>query len=268
MVNLYMKLISLNIEADRHFELVMPFLARENADVVCLQEVMETQVPMFERQLQMAGKFSPLVNIDPTVPFEVGDPGGVGGLGNVVLVRREAEKESGGISAVRFDCQYYVGSADQVPTFTRPEVMSRALVWAKFSLPNAAGTPIDYSVATTHFTWSPMGRFTSQQEQEFAALMTILDQFESLILCGDFNSPRKPGVDNVFSRLAKRYRDWIPPQATSTLDHQLHKAGPLDLVVDGLFTTPDYVCQNVQIIDGVSDHRAIVAQIEPSSSAI
>ena len=36
----------------------------------------------------------------------------------------------------------------------------------------------------------------------------------------------------------------------------------LGLMVDGLFTTPKYIASNVKLEPGVSDHMAIVANIE------
>ncbi len=55
-----MKLISLNIELNRHHELVLPFLKSQNADVVCLQELLEEDFEMYKRELGMNGVYRAL----------------------------------------------------------------------------------------------------------------------------------------------------------------------------------------------------------------
>jgi hypothetical protein len=55
-----MKVISLNIEGNKHYELVLPFLHTENPDVICLQEVLEDDVNMFFSEFpEMIGTFKP-----------------------------------------------------------------------------------------------------------------------------------------------------------------------------------------------------------------
>ena len=46
----------------------------------------------------------------------------------------------------------------------------------------------------------------------------------------------------------------------------LHRAGPLDLMVDGLFLSPHYRASNVQLAAGVSDHQAVVATLEATAT--
>ena len=41
----------------------------------------------------------------------------------------------------------------------------------------------------------------------------------------------------------------------------LHRAGPLQLVVDGMFSTDDYSVSEVALHQGVSDHCAITALV-------
>jgi hypothetical protein len=42
----------------------------------------------------------------------------------------------------------------------------------------------------------------------------------------------------------------------------LHRVKGIMFMVDGLFTTSKYNATNVKLVDGVSDHMAIVANIE------
>ena len=83
-------------------------------------------------------------------------------------------------------------------------------------------------------------------------------------MCGDFNAPRG---GEIFSALATRWHDNIPGTYHTSLDLSLHKAGKVDgerlatLMVDGLFTTPGYRTSRVELVPGVSDHCAIVAEV-------
>jgi hypothetical protein len=66
----------------------------------------------------------------------------------------------------------------------------------------------------------------------------------------------------VFGRLAERLTDNIPPDVTTTIDHDLHARGPVPpYVVDGLFTTPQYAASDVRVVSGVSDHCAVLGRI-------
>ncbi len=88
--------------------------------------------------------------------------------------------------------------------------------------------------------------------------MGLLDAEEGFVLCGDFNAPRG---GEIFSELAARYRDNIPAQYTTSIDASLHRAGDLQLMVDGIFTTPEYQASSVLLHSGVSDHYAVTADI-------
>ena len=48
--------------------------------------------------------------------------------------------------------------------------------------------------------------------------------------------------------------DHLPADVTTTLDARFHYAGALDLVVDTILET--------QILEGISDHKGILARIE------
>lgn len=89
-------------------------------------------------------------------------------------------------------------------------------------------------------------------------LLKFLSEIPEFILCGDFNAPRG-GI--IFDTIASKYKDNIPSEINTTIDKNLHKAGDLKLVVDGLFTTPSYQITSIKIIDSLSDHCAILANI-------
>ena len=76
-------------------------------------------------------------------------------------------------------------------------------------------------------------------------------------ICGDFNAPRgRPTWDAI----AAKYKDNIPEHYKSSID-AMHRAGALPYLVDGIFTTPGYRADNVELHEGISDHKAITATI-------
>lgn len=238
-----LKLVSVNIESHKHLDKVMALLHAEQPDVVCLQEVFEVDLPFFTDGLHMTAHFVPLVDIQERSRYQF-DPLGIWG---VALLTKLPHQD--------FHSQYYVKHEDNVPVFIdgEPNSVDRAVIWN-----TVTKDEVEFTVATTHFTWSEEGSATELQAQNLADLLKILEPLPDLILCGDFNAPRG---NATFQTLAERYTDNIPPEYTSSLDPVLHRVGHVQLMVDGLFTTPAYRAQNVKLVTGVSDHQAIVAEI-------
>ncbi len=258
-----LKFVSLNIESHAHLEeRVIPFLLEQQPDVINLQEVFKCDVPVIEAALGLRGYFCPMGIIDEV---RIHQQHALGEWGIAQFCRFPATHSS----------EVYVSHGDELPLFryrTDPNSTNRVISWLEFQAPGlgsdgktAQGQ--EYTVAATHFTWSPRGSATQLQADHFARLRQILDRLPSMVLSGDFNSPRnQPDEEtesNVFNRLAQKYADNIPPQYQTSIDNRIHKAGHhnIQLMVDGLFTTPEYHCHNVRLVDGVSDHMAIVAEI-------
>lgn len=244
-----MKLVSINIEGHRHLhQRVLPFLKQEQPDIVCLQEVFEVDVPVIAEALGMESFFRPMANVNqPTI--HIPKPLGIFGVAQFThLPVREQQA-----------AEYVKADLSQLPAFFEnndPNAMKRVVLWSTVESEGQL-----YTVATTHFTWSTNGDATEEQQQDLTSLFKILDTIPELIICGDFNAPRGR---HTFARLAKRYTDNIPPEVTTSIDGQLHKAGQLELMVDGLFSTPEYQLTQVQVVGGVSDHKAITAIIHRS----
>ena len=211
-----MKIISLNIEMFKHYDLVLPFLKKENADVVCLQELLETDFEKFQTELGMQGFYKPIEYIYADA---------YGGPQNI---RHGEAIFAKNLSDTKF--VYYVGSAENIAhsfeEYFADEKLrdNRVLLSAKVMHDGK-----EYQVLNTHFTLTEMGAATPIQ-------------------LGDLD----------------KLKDNIPAHYTTSLDMNIHKRGYLKLqnMVDGLFTTPKYIASNVRLVDGVSDHMAIVADIE------
>ncbi len=237
-----LKLISLNIEHDKHFDRFLPFLETEQPDVVCFQELFLLDIPLIQQQLQMNFMFVPKHIFDQETKYKISQRG-IAGVGIFTrLPYRSGQVEP------------YGGDSSRLASFHQPLDSTHSLL--SMVVEKAGAT---YCVATTHFTWSPNGLPNPEQRQHAQKFKQVLQSFPELILCGDMNAPRG---GEIFKQLGDGFVDAIPPEVTTTLDSEFHYAGPLELVVDVLFHTKQYHAKSVQVIGGVSDHKAVVAVIE------
>ena len=241
-----MKLLSLNIEGDKHLqERIFPLFEREKANVLCLQEVFQEDLPLIAEKSQLNDYiFVPQARIkeqNPHLPAR--------GAWGLAIFAQEI------ISSAQ---HYYVGRPDILPEFFangNPNSMNRILLIAKVQL---AGK--NFQIATTHFTWSGKGEVSDLQCQNFCQLKKHLAQYPELILCGDFNTPRG---GEIYDELAILFQDNIPQEIDTTIDCNLHKSGQdIHLVVDALCTSPQYSVSQVKVISEVSDHMAVAAEID------
>jgi len=239
-----LKLISLNIEASNHLATILPWFQQEQPDVVCLQEVFKIDFPIIKAALDMEGEFVAMVNVGQPNEYRL-EPRGE--LGLAMLTK---------LSHLDFQHEYYLKHGNQVPELIdgQPNSGDRAIIWTTVT---QAGQ--SFTIASTHFTWSPAGQLIPLQETTYESMLKILTKIPELILCGDFNSPRSRG--GIYDRLATQYQDHMPVHLDTTIDGQLHRAGPLKFVVDGLFSSPEYLVNQVQVMGGLSDHMAIVAEL-------
>lgn len=244
------KLITLNVEGHAHLDRVLPFLEREQADVVCLQEVFWQDVSLFEAVAGPLVGYVSLATVNEPNPHM---PELLGELGLALLSR---------LPVVDQGSQLYVKHGDTVPTFFfehNANALDRALLWATVKHSPVEGQAGElFTIATTHFTWSPQGQPTSEQHRDLDELLKLTAQFPDLVFCGDFNAPRG---GEVYKRLSTHFQDGIPTEILTTLDPQLHQAGPLPYVVDYVWHTPQYALGEVRTVSGVSDHQAVVAEI-------
>ena len=244
-----MKIISLNIEMDRHHDLVIPFLMRENADVICLQELLESDFEAYKEVLNMEGFYKP---IEYVYHEAYGGPRDVR-HGEAIFAKKLIDPQF----------EYYVGSQESInrpfkeyfAEKTLPE--NRVLISAKVADKDGK----ELVVCTTHFTLTEMGISSPKQLADLEKLFDVLKKYPKFVLVGDTNAPRG---NETWARLANKYKDNIPNEYTTSLDMNLHRKGnfkKFENMVDGLFTTQKYIASNVHLVDGVSDHMAVVADI-------
>jgi len=237
-----LKLISLNIEGSRHLELVLPFLKRQMPDVATLQEVNERDVPRVSQALGGADYyFIPMSRLLRDGTFSVF------GVGIFSRVRMAGENAC-----------YYDGNSASIPDsdFAKTDTYNNNnRVLAICDIEKGGAT---FRISTTHFTWSKDGQPSDPQKTDMRKLLAILESSGEFVLTGDFNAPRG---GEVFSMLADKYKDNVPSHYTTSIDGNLHRAGQLNLMVDGIFSTPGYEVSNVQMVSGLSDHGALVATV-------
>lgn len=239
-----LKLISLNIYGNRFLDRQVVFFQKEQPDVLCLQEVFEQDLPLFEKALGMKSAFIALGHINEENKY--GDaPRGPWGI---------AILSSFPMDNVQHSFYQYERAEDSLfPILGGPETLARALLWVNIFKDNVTTT-----VATTHFTWAPDAKPTDLQFESLNVLLPLLNGIPEFVLTGDFNAPRGYAI---FDKIASLYTDNIPKDVTTTIDQNLHRVKGLQLVIDALFSTPQYSVDQVRVIDGVSDHCAVGATI-------
>lgn len=237
----YISLVSLNIEGDKRLDAVISFLQKNNPEVVCLQEIFEKDFLTIKEKLNMTGYFAPM-----TIREASGIAGNFTACGVAILTKLTAEKI--------WPPFYYFGKSGSIPYAFKNDqnTVNKVLLSITLTKNNK-----HFTIATTHFTWSDKGKADENQQRDMEKLLEFLVGFDELILCGDFNAPRG---EEIFSRIASKYKDNIPSEYETSLDSKLHRAKGLKFMVDGLFSTPHYQIKNVRLVEGVSDHCAIIAE--------
>jgi endonuclease/exonuclease/phosphatase family metal-dependent hydrolase len=240
-----LKLVQLNIEGNKHLDVVLPFLREQAADVVCLQELCEEDAGSFEEALNATHFYTRMSR----------------GPDNLVYGSAIFSK----VPILRSLSLQYGGSAEELPDFNRTNIRT-VHDSQRFSL-SVCDLEKDgevFRIGTTHFPVTEKGQPTDFQRTDMRALLDLLKQQGELVFTGDFNAPRG---GEIFSMLAECYQDNVPLQYKTSLDLTLHRASKahpdelVDKMVDGIFSTPGYVVSDVSMHGGVSDHCALVATI-------
>lgn len=239
-----MKLISLNIEGRRHYERIVPFLEREQADAVCLMEAPADSMSWLE-PLGYTPYFLPTLRKrdDEQSHYE-----------GVLLASKALP--------TCVTMRYYHRQADPSAFFDTENKRDTESI-------GFISADIDgFQIVTTHFTWTPRGEVPSEwQKVDLQAMFDLLDQEQPHILCGDMNIPRHHS--SLYERFLERYTDTIPQQYKSSLDKQYHRCGDSkdhthlfsDFMVDYIFMQPPYRAENVRLEFGLSDHAGVIADI-------
>lgn len=250
-----LSLVSVNIEGPKHLEKVSAFLQKQKPDVVCLQELLEPDIPRFEDMLGIPCSYAPMLQVPENDRLSNGGKSAMMGIG---FFSRTP------VRGVR--THYYHRGPHETEIFNDWSVETkRSTQSCVFLVGDIEHEEAQFRIGTTHFTWTPDGQADDYQREDIDKLLEILTKESPLVFCGDFNAPRG---GEIFSRLASTYKDNIPASYATSLDISIHRNGKIDAerlsryMVEGLFSTPEYQVKNAKLSFGVSDHAAITADIE------
>jgi endonuclease/exonuclease/phosphatase family metal-dependent hydrolase len=240
-----LKLLTLNIEHDRHLERVAQTIATHLPDVVCLQEVFEKDCA----KLAAVGDYHVKYAISTLMPEGRKGNTSPRSWGVAVLTRVPVHRQT---------LAYYADDP-RIRIFKESNDPRRLVLMTEIEHEGRF-----YRIGTTHFTWSRDGEAAEEQRADFARLKQVLLPYPHYVLCGDFNSPRGR---EMFARFTDELGllDHLPAGIKSTLDPKFHRVPTLELAVDTIFSTPEYRVTEVQVLEGLSDHKGILARIERSA---
>lgn len=237
------RLMSLNVERSGHLDRFVPFVRQFAPDVLCLQELMESDVSAIIAGTGFSESHFAAMALNSDRPGET--PFGVGIFSHTPVETPMID--------------VYAGGGDGATVLDRRTPETRVAT-TRYVLARATLRFDDFALAlaTTHFPWTDNGLPSDFQFTALERLLALIGD-SRIVLTGDFNAPRG---GPVFDRLAAHLTDNIPADVTTTIDPLLHRAGALNLVVDGLFTSPHYRASEVAVHAGLSDHQAVTGVIE------
>lgn len=248
-----MKLLSVNIEGQRHLDRIRTLIANANPDTICLQEVPD----FFVEELAKSGwntSFAPML-IRERDDFSY--------VEGVAIVSKHLLTTA---------ADYYYKSADTIVVQKMRDhtTCAHPVLFAMISISGGE----TYHVATTHCIVTMDGRPDEHQRIGVEKMLSILSSKPPHVLCGDFNIPR--GHNELYDTICQTYTDRIPHSYSSSLDKNLHMLGPKadmlsepifeEYMVDYIFTQQPYTATGVTLQFRVSDHAAILATISKECS--
>lgn len=225
-----LRFLHLNVQELSHIERICAFLELHEVDVLCLQEVSEDTVHTIkEKYGYVAHAFVPMFESIKNPTLMIG----------VAIVSKQPISSHISKMLIKADETY---KKDLMPEF---QILKTDIIFEAKT----------YTFLTTHLPVNYPGSVISEFQMKcYEKLKEVLLEEKSFVLTGDFNSPRGT---YIFDDLALRYKDNVPASETSTIDPVLHRDAPLDYVVDGIFTSGNHAVSNIEVHEGLSDHKGI-----------
>lgn len=235
----YLSLISINIEGRKHLDLVIPFIKKHAPEVLLIQEICRQDMSLFEEATGAKGHFAPMAFME-----KWNDEQGVAIFTKLPHTHKATQ---------------YAGHEGPVSTYnssSREAGYLTSSFWLISADIEKGGKT--YTIGTTHFPVTEGGEATWYQREALQGLFEALSYPDQIVFGGDLNAPRGK---EIFNTIAARYKDNVPIKYTTSIDGNIHRAGPIPFVVDGLFSTDKYEVNDFEYVSGVSDHLAITAKI-------
>jgi|SRR3989344_4231700 len=245
-------LLSLNMHCGLHGSFAHDLILKRRPEIICLQEVQKPFAEQLTRELGYDFQFS-------LRAFNAPERAGAGIIEEGVMIAWHPS-----FTLIKSSIHAYQEEGGHVPLGlpTGPNDVQRTLLVAQFE----HGGEV-FRIGTTHFTWTPDGSASNLQRGDMQRMLHTLKQYHDeigIVFCGDFNAPRG---GEIFQMMSDIYVDNLPPQIETTLDQVQHRS-PMNhrqhRAVDSIFSTKEYQVKNVEVVDGVSDHVALFAQVSKS----
>lgn len=245
-----MKMLSLNVEGDKHLGVVKEFVRREKADIALFMEVFEDRKTDFVQDIYPYTAYAPNMILDQNEHKIIPGNRKFG----VMIVSKYK------LANVKLFYPDKRHNFENLPVYDGKDVRHAPVV---LFADVVVGNEI-YRVGTTHFTWTPNGSVSEEQKKDISSLLGYLSNMGEFVLAGDFNIPRG---NESYMMIAKKYKDNVPEDISTTIDPELHYAnkeesGRVSIVVDHMFSTPKYEVGGMRVECGVSDHCALISEIE------
>lgn len=256
------KIMHLNVEKDRHLQPVSDFIEKQNPDIACFVEILESEAKKLSVKFGYEFVYSSLIST------KTGDTEGTAILSKMPIVDSRD---------MRYDDNPENESLPTEKTASKGNRQRDRFLFHSSLLAVSIDTGDEkiLTVATTHFPvtdhTTPGYEEHSFDEttdvQEINHTRRLFDRFISiikkvpspLVFTADLNNPRG---EYMYDTLAHELIDLTPKNIDSTIDPNLHRKKDLNLVVDTIMTSSDIKSEKVEVFEGVSDHKSLVATLE------
>jgi hypothetical protein len=257
--------LHVNIERSKHIDLIDELLREKQSEIVCICEAIDQDVKQFAKDHEYHYAFV------PEISYKDGSVQGVAILSKHTILEthiyRYDENETKVPPAIEFIERHDPKDRPQF-RFHYHSVLLHIII-------EKNGQKIN--VSTAHFpvvdhTTPGYPDHTFDEIEDIHDLNYARGYFDRLlgfiktipnpvIFTSDLNNPRG---EYMYDALAHELVDHVSRYITTTIDPTIHQVKNLELVVDTIMTSPDISCANFEVIEGVSDHKALFAHLSIS----
>jgi endonuclease/exonuclease/phosphatase family metal-dependent hydrolase len=260
-------LLHLNVERSKHIDAVKSLLVSSKPDVVCLAEAMHKDMELLASSLGYNLAYAPRVVLGEGVEADQ--------EGSVILSKfpiLNIKKSRYDDSTLGNPPVYKDGDPGAGKSERPKDRFQDHYNFLNILIQLEDGKTI--TISTTHF---PVTDHTTPGYQDHAirdfqnvydmersqALLDKLINFINsvngpLVFTADLNNARG---EYFYDALAHELVDRVPTSLKSSIDPKLHRIKHLELMVDTIMTTPDVTVEKFDVVEGVSDHKAFLVNL-------
>lgn len=263
-----LNVLHLNIERNKHLDSVHTLIQEKNPDIICLQEI------MYKDAVKLASDFGCGLAFSPLLSIKNGD--NQDNQGSAIMSHYPIRD----INIHRYDddknIDVPVHSDDEVISHNGKRPNDRFMYhYAVLEVLVQCDAYKIVTVATTHFPVvdhhghklpdHDLSKLKSIKEIEktneyLDRVLNVIRKLQSpIIFTADLNNARG---DFVYDSIAHELVDTVPLEVDSTIDPKIHRVKKLKLVVDTIMTSQNIELNSFELIEGVSDHKALIAHLD------